>query len=148
MTLTTNEMHAWTKLYMVSTRLLSTIEADLKRASLPPLVWHDALMALQNAGTDGLRQFELGDELQLAQYSLSRLCDRLEVAGYVSKEPCPQDSRGLTLVITPAGTDLLEEMQPIYQEAIQTHFAKHLSGPEIVSLGHLLDRFPKSTPAI
>ena len=136
---------AWLQLNQLSARLISAVEDELKRADLPPLIWHTTLTILQQAGETGLRQFQIGRELAMAQHNLSRLCDRMEKAGYITKEPCPEDNRGLTLVITKTGADQLQNMQPVYSTAIQEHFAKHLSGPEIVSLSHLLDRFPNET---
>lgn len=133
---------AWGRLIRVSTVLLGAVEADLKAAGLPPLVWYDALLELRRAGECGLRQFELGKQMLLAQYNLSRLSDRLENAGYASRNTCPEDCRGHHLVITDAGLDLLARMAPVYLEAIKTHFATHLEPEDFTALIRILGQIP------
>lgn len=43
--------------------------------------------------------------------SMTRLCDRLEAAGFLRRHPCPDDGRELTLRLTPAGERLLAEIR-------------------------------------
>jgi len=143
---TQDAISAWGRLIRVSTAALEAIEADLKAAGHPPLVWYDALLELRAAGECGLRQFELGKQMLLAQYNLSRLSNRLEKAGYASRRGCPEDCRGHNLVITDAGLDLLARMAPDYLEAIEKHFAMYLEPPDIPELIRILDRFPKICP--
>jgi len=138
---------AWGRLIRVSTAALEAIEADLKAAGHPPLVWYDALLELRRAGGCGLRQYELGKQMLLAQYNLSRLSDRLEKAGYAARKTCPDDCRGHNLVITDAGLDLLARMAPDYLEAIEKHFTLYLEPSDLPQLIRILDRFPKHCPA-
>lgn len=134
---------AWGRLIRTSTVLLGAIETDLKAAGLPPLVWYDALLELRRAGKCGLRQFELGRQMLLAQYNLSRLSDRLEKAGYAHRNTCPEDCRGHHLVITDAGLNLLARMAPVYLEAIETHFSGHLEPEDFAALLNILGKIPK-----
>jgi len=137
---------AWGRLIRVSTTALEAIEADLKAAGHPPLVWYDALLELRRAGECGLRQFELGKQMLLAQYNLSRLSDRLEKAGYAARQTCPEDCRGHKLMITENGLDLLARMAPDYLEAIEKHFTLHLEPSDIPQLIRILGRFPRHCP--
>ena len=74
---------AWARLVRTSQSLLPAVEADLKAQGFPPLAWYDALLELRRAGAEGLRSFELQEQMLLAQYNLSRLTDRLQKAGYI-----------------------------------------------------------------
>src|SRR5919199_1172387 len=86
-------VQAWARLVRVSGSLLDAVEAELKAAGFPPLAWYDALLELDPAPDGRLRPFELERHMLLAQYSTSRLVDRLERAGFVERLQCPADGR-------------------------------------------------------
>ncbi len=131
---------AWARLVRVSQSLLDAVEADLKAAGMPPLVWYDALLELRRADPDGLRPFELQSRMLLAQYNLSRLLDRIVRAGYAERLPCHDDARGHLLRITASGHTLLQSMWPAHRQAVVRHFAARLEAEEAVELGRLLGK--------
>ena len=92
------------------------------------------------APTDGLRPFEIEQQVLLAQYNLSRLLDRLVAAGLVERHPCPDDKRGQIVAITPAGRDLQKRMWPTYRAAIERHVGGKLSDAEAETLARLLGK--------
>lgn len=51
----------------------------------------------------GIRMRALAELLGAAGPSVTRLCDRLEAAGFLRRHPCPGSGRELTLRLTPAG---------------------------------------------
>ena len=129
---------AWARLVRISQATLAAVEVDLRRAGFPPLAQYDALLELRRAGDKGLRPFELQHEMLLAQYSVSRLVDRLVKAGLVDREESADDGRGQVLMITSKGHDLLRTMWPVYGKAIQSHFGERLTPSEIGNLSRLL----------
>lgn len=122
-----DDTELWARFVRVSQAVVADVEAALKAEGFPPLAWYDALLELRRIGEDGCRQNALQSKMLLAQYNLSRLVDRLEKVGYVTRTPCPEDGRGQILRITEAGNDLLAEMWPAYRAAVQTRFAERLS---------------------
>jgi DNA-binding MarR family transcriptional regulator len=138
---------AWARLVRVSQSLLEAVEADLKAAGMPPLVWYDALLELRRSDSEGLRPFELQERMLLAQYNLSRLLDRVVKAGYAERRPCPEDGRGHVLHITGTGRDLLQAMWPVYREAIARRFADRLDDGDAAELGRLLGKLQGLEPA-
>ncbi|NND72026.1 MAG: winged helix-turn-helix transcriptional regulator [Rhodothermales bacterium] len=133
-------MHAWASLVRVSGNLVARVEADLRRAKLPPLAQYDALLELHRAGVKGLRPFELQHEMLLAQYNVSRLIVRLVNAGLVERMASEDDGRGQLLRITMNGKELLKRMWPVYASAINRHFGHRLEPAEIISLAAILDK--------
>ena len=103
---------AWARLVRSQQLLLERIEADLKAAGLPPLRWYDVLLELHRGGRNGLRQFEIGAAVLLSKYNVSRLLDRLE------------------------------RMWPLYEAAINEHFAALFSKAELKQLAMLLAKVP------
>ena len=132
---------AWVRLMRAQQIALQAIEADLKKAGLPPLGWYDALLELRRAGDRALRPLELQGKLLLAQHNVSRLIDRLEEAGLVHRGPCSSDARGQIITITQEGRDLLDRMWPRYRQAIATHVGAKLGDePSAAALAALLGR--------
>jgi DNA-binding MarR family transcriptional regulator len=73
-----------------------------------------------------MSMIELAREVVLHPTAMSRFVDRVENAGYVRREPDPDDRRALQIVLTDAGVDLLRRMWPIYARGIRERFAAHL----------------------
>ena len=137
---------AWVGLARAHQGVLATIEAALKAAGLPPLAWYDVLLVLERTGEAGLRPYELERELLLPQYGLSRLVDRIAVAGLLERRPCEQDRRGHRLVLTRAGRRMRGKMWPVYGAAIETAVGARLGEGDAKALTRLLDRLRRSTP--
>jgi DNA-binding MarR family transcriptional regulator len=85
-----------------------------------------------------LRQAEVQERTQLAQYTMCRLVDRLERDGLMQRRPCQQDGRNNVLLITGKGRALRRSMWPVYAAAIDDHFGSRLSRAEAEQLAGLL----------
>ncbi len=136
----TTAIAAWRALLRTGPGVLAVVEADLKSAGFPALAWYDALVELRAAGSEGLRPGDLERRLQLAQYTVSRLVDRLERAGLVDRRPCPEDARSSLLTATPMGVDLLARMWPAYAAAIHSRLGARLTDAEAAELARLLGK--------
>ena len=133
-------VRAWIRLIRARDRLLGAIERDLKASDCPPLAWYDVLLELSRAADGRLRPFEIEKETLLAQYNLSRLLDRLEKEGLMSREPCPDDARGHWVVITEKGRAAQARTWRVYARAIQKHVGERLDDKAAVALAELLGR--------
>src|SRR5215510_4723139 len=117
---------AWARLIRAREALVAAVERDLKAAGCPPLAWYDVLLELSRAENGRLRPFEIEQKTLLAQYNLSRLLDRLEKEGLVSREPCADDARGQWAVITEKGRAAQARTWKVYAKAIQKHVGDRL----------------------
>lgn len=133
-------VRAWVRLVKAQQLALTSVEAALKAAGLPPLGWYDVLLEVERAGTKGLRPVELEQAVLLAQYNLSRLIDRLERAGYVERKACEADGRGQMIVLTAAGRAVRQRMWPVYARGIEAAVGRHLSAREVLALDGLLGK--------
>lgn len=131
-------VRTWAQFVQVSQTLLEKVDRDLKAAELPSLDWYDVLLELDRAERGCLRYRELHAHLLLAKYNLSRLIDRMETAGLVRRQRCKDDARGADIVITEKGRTLRMRMWPVYEAAIDRHFASRLGKREIELLGRAL----------
>ena len=129
---------AWARLLRVERKLLEAVEADLKAAGLPPLVWYDVVLELARAPDGRLRHRDLQTRMLLAKYNLSRLIDRMAGDGLVARVPVAEDARGAYIAITEAGRRLQRRMWPVYARSIARHFAQHLDHHDLVELDRML----------
>lgn len=129
---------AWARLMRAQQTVLGAVEADLKKEGFPPLAWYDVLLELAREDDGTLRPQVLERRILLRQYSVSRLADRLQTAGYVKVETLEEDRRGRSITITESGRKLLKDMWPSYAAAIERHVGAKLEPREAAELARLL----------
>ena len=125
---------AWRLFLFAHTLLLERIEAELSAVGLPPLAWYDVLWELEKAPERRLRMHELADRIVLPRYNLTRLADRIEEVGLISREDCADDRRGYYLVLTPAAMEMRRRMWKVYGPQIDLLFGDHLSNAAATTL--------------
>ncbi len=133
-------IRTWARLQRAQHKALSGIEDALRTVGLPPLSWYDVLLELERAGDGGLRPVELEPRMLLPQYSISRLLDRIEAAGYLERRTCSNDGRGQMIVVTRAGRVLRAKMWPVYAGAIGAAVGDKLTAGEARTLDNLLGK--------
>ncbi len=102
------------------------------------------LWEFEQARPDTLRPFELEQRLLMPQYGLSRLLDRIRDAGYLERQPNPDDGRGYDIAITAAGRAIRRKMWPVYAEALNRAAGEKLSEVEAKRLAWLLGKLGES----
>jgi DNA-binding MarR family transcriptional regulator len=132
-------LEAWRLLLQAHRRLATRLDHELREAHGLPLDWYDVLYQLRIA--DGrLRMHELSNATLFSRADCTRLVDRMTGAGLVSREPAPEDRRGVYAVITGAGRRRLRAASGTHLDGIQRLFAEHLEPGEIASLRTGLQR--------
>ena len=135
---------AWARLLKASAGLLAEVEKALKQAGLPPLNWYDVLLEVSRAGPTGLRQSDIAREVLLPKHNLSRLIDRMENQGVVTRSGCDSDGRAKQVCLTDIGETLLRKMWQVYGAEIQIRLGEPLSDAQQHALaeiaGILLDQ--------
>src|SRR5262245_60789936 len=137
---------AWARLLRVERKLLEAVEADLKAAGLPPLVWYDVVLELARAPDGRLRHRDLQARVLLAKYNLSRLIDRMAGDGLVTRAPVQEDARGAYIAITESGRRLQKRMWPAYAKSIARHFAAQLEERDLAELDRVLAKLGAVDP--
>jgi DNA-binding MarR family transcriptional regulator len=101
---------------------------------------YDVLVQLAEAPDRRLRMAELADAVLLSRSGVTRLVDRLEVAGMVTRERFGGDGRGVVAVITTKGIDTLRAASRTHLAGVVRHFVEHLNPDELASLGAMCAR--------
>jgi DNA-binding MarR family transcriptional regulator len=105
---------------------------------------YSALAYLDLADPSGRLPMSVLTGLMHPRYSqpgLSRLAQRMEADGLVSREADPSDGRAVVLVMTPSGRSRYRRAHEVYDHALEEHFAAHLSDDESAFLGTALRGF-------
>jgi MarR family transcriptional regulator for hemolysin len=69
--------------------------------------------------SEGLKQSELADLLDLQPISLTRLLDRLADNGLIERRPDPNDRRANRLYLTPAARPMLEQLSKLGEDVME-----------------------------
>jgi DNA-binding MarR family transcriptional regulator len=72
---------------------------------------YNVLRILRGAGADGLCRNEISERMVTATPDMSRLLDRMERAGWVTRERAEDDRRQVSTYITKSGMELLETLE-------------------------------------
>ena len=96
-------------------------------AKRPPLSTYDVLIELYEAPEHRLRMHELAERVVLSRSGLTRLVDRLETEGLLTRDRSRTDRRGAYAVITEQGIEALQRTWPIYAKGIAEYFAQWLT---------------------
>ena len=100
---------------------------------------YNVLRILRGAGEKGLPTLEIAERMIEQTPGITRLIDRLEAKGLVSRERCLTDRRQVFCRITAKGLDLLQRLDGPVQQA-DDQVLSSLTEKELTQLVGLLDR--------
>jgi DNA-binding MarR family transcriptional regulator len=84
---------------------------------------YNVLRILRGAGTDGLCRNEISERMVTATPDMSRLLDRMERAGWVTRKRAEEDRRQMSTHITKSGIALLERLEAPTHDFVSRLFA-------------------------
>jgi DNA-binding MarR family transcriptional regulator len=108
----------WSELESEHARVREALEHALQRQHRLSLSEYEVLRRLAEAPKGHRRIQELAEEIHLSQSALSRLVQRLEDDGYVSRAICDHDRRGVFACVTDAGRKAQSEALPTHASVL------------------------------
>jgi len=115
-------LRAWIAFLRAYAAVTRRLEAELHAERDLGLAEYDALVQLALADGRRLRMSELAERVVLSRSGVSRLVDRLEATGLVSRAACREDARVCWATLTNAGFARLGEASPVHLRGVETHF--------------------------
>jgi DNA-binding MarR family transcriptional regulator len=100
---------------------------------------YNVLRILRGAGERGLPTLEIADRMVERTPGITRLLDRLEAKGQVTRERCSEDRRRVYARLTEAGHELVGELDA-HVDAANAASSGGLTPDEVRTLVALLDR--------
>src|SRR3954452_3256059 len=110
------------RLVEVQSRLERRLGADLEARVCLPHAWFEGLVRLSRSEHGQLTMGALAEQVTLTTGGVTRLVDRMEAAGLVSRIPCKTDRRVSYAGITDAGRTKFEEAAAVHAGNLRTVF--------------------------
>ena len=130
---------AWESLFRAQVTLMRRFQADDVWGEVS-LREYDVLFTLTTCPGGSARLRELAENSLLTQPSLSRLVERLEVDGLVTRDPVPGDGRGVAVTLTARGRSVQREVGRRHAESIRRYVGGALDADELAALRALTDK--------
>jgi DNA-binding MarR family transcriptional regulator len=138
--LTDAELAAWKGFVRVYRAMSRTLDAELEAAHGLSLSSFEVLKSLRFSPEGRLRMADLAEHALLSRSGMTRLVDRLERQGLLSRCQCSDDARGCFAVLSPSGAALVDRARNTHLEAVRSRFLSHTSPDELERLGAIFER--------
>ncbi len=134
------ELRAWRGLLRTYAQLTKALDADLEAAHGLPLTSYEVLMHIADSEQERMRMHDLASSILLSRSGLTRLVDRLERDGLLTRQSCSSDARGSFACLTQKGRDVLDAARATHLAGVRAMFLRHFSPEEQQLLGSFWDR--------
>lgn len=137
--LTTEQLRAWRLFFETSVALMDILDSDDEAFAGVPVQWYDVLVHLEET-PDGLRMNELADKILYSKSGLTRVIDRMEKAGLVSRHRPENDRRSIFVRQTTAGHKVMLDSRTRHHEWIDDNFVGLLGDADIKALTRIFEK--------
>jgi DNA-binding MarR family transcriptional regulator len=131
-------MDAWQALLHAHERIVSRLDAELKAEHGLSLSEYDVLLRLAHAPERRLRMTELAQRIMFSPSGLTRVVDRLERDGLVTRNRDAADARTVFAALTDKGRQRLKAAARTHLRGIREHFTARLSQAQLRNVASAL----------
>jgi DNA-binding MarR family transcriptional regulator len=137
--LTDDERGLWRTFVTIHFAINRQLDDELRQKVDLTLPEYEVLWELTNAPENRVRMNELARHLLFTRSGVTRLIDRLEAAGYVERDDCDDDGRGVFATLTADGFAAFETAAVEYIDRLRELFFDRLTG-DLKEMRRLLGR--------
>lgn len=112
-----SEVDLWYALLRTTASLRAEVRQVFASFDLTGPQW-GVLRVIGEAGPEGIMLSRIADRLVFSYGNATGIVDRLADAGYVRREPHPDDRRALLAVLTDRGRELYEDVVPPFRALV------------------------------
>src|SRR5689334_2310215 len=136
--LSEDEQRAW-RAYLQGSRLIEeALDRDLQSHGVQ-LSEYEIISMLSEAQGRRLRMSSLADLVVQSRSRLTHTATRLERRGWVIREACLADKRGVELVLTERGWEAVQEMARVHIESVRANILDVMTPEMFRDLGIAMD---------
>lgn len=128
------EQEVWREYLRASRLLEAALDRELQAHGLQ-LSEYEILSILSEQPGRRLRMSVIAGLVVQSRSRLTHTAGRLENRGWVQREACAGDRRGVELVLTDTGFIEITRMAPTHVESVRVNLLDHLSRAELLALG-------------
>ena len=134
------ELRAWRGLLKAHASLVKRLDAELEAQHGLPLTSYEVLVRLNEADGCRMRMHDIASSVWLSRSGLTRLIDRLERDGLVTRKSCAHDARGAFAVLTDPGREKLAEARTTHMAGVRRLFLSQFSESDLELLSEMWER--------
>lgn len=131
------EQQVWREYLRASRLLEAVLDRDLQAHGLQ-LSEYEILSMLSEQPDRRLRMSIIAEMVVQSRSRLTHTAGRLESRGWVRREPCAGDRRGVELVLTDTGVAEITRMAPTHVRSVRDNVLAHLSREDLLALGRAM----------
>lgn len=132
----------WRTLAALHGLIESELERALQAEASLSVVEFTVLDALNRQDGWHMRMQQLARAAALSPSAATRLVNRLEDRGLLTRILCADDRRGIYTELTPAGLELLTRARPVHDDALERVLVEAAAQPELAAMAEALHRQP------
>ncbi|TQM64367.1 MarR family winged helix-turn-helix transcriptional regulator [Humibacillus xanthopallidus] len=128
------EQASW-RAILRGTRLLERALDDALDASGLQLSEYEIISMLSESDNHRLRMSELASMVVQSRSRLTHTAKRLEDRGWVTREQCANDKRGVELVLTPGGLAAVRDIAAVHVESVRDNLVDIMTPEQFQAIG-------------
>lgn len=134
-----DEQEAWRHYLRASRALEMALDRELVNHGMS-LAEYEILSMLSEAKGRRIRMSALAELVVQSRSRITHTATRLQRRGWVEREACLSDSRGVELVLTDGGREALLRAAPIHVEGVRRHLVDAMSRSQFQVVGDAMRR--------
>lgn len=135
--LSDEEQRVWREYLSATIMLREHIDRQLQRDANMPQTYYEILVVLSEAPGRRLRMSELAQAARSSRSKLSHAVNRMERAGWISRDGCDSDRRGSWAGLTDLGYCVLADAAPGHVTTVREALFDALSPEQVRRLGEI-----------
>lgn len=135
--LSESEQVQWRSWIAANQLLRDRLGRDVHEATGLTFADYEILVRLSESPERRMRMSELAQVAFSSRSRLSHQIDRMQKAGYVTREECRDDRRGYFAVLTDEGFQALVAAAPVHVDSVRRRIVDVLTPEEFAELGRL-----------
>lgn len=139
------ELRTWRRFLNGVSGLFRALDRDLRDNSGVSLDDFGLLRPLWESRDAALTMSELADELGFSASRTSHAVERMEARGWVTREPGANDKRVKLVKLTPAGTEVFQEVWPHHALLVRELFLAQMTPEERATLAAVFARVSEAS---
>ncbi|MDC5696427.1 MarR family transcriptional regulator [Intrasporangium calvum] len=132
--LSESEQRSW-RAILRGTRLLETALDNALHESGLQLSEYEIISMLSEHPSQRLRMSELAAMVVQSRSRLTHTAKRLEARGWVAREQCLGDRRGVELVLTPSGRQAVEDIAKVHVQSVRDNIVDIMTAEQFKAIG-------------
>ena len=135
--LTETQQKTWRSYLLAKAHVEHYLDEALQKFGLS-LPEYELLVRLSESPEHTIRMGELAASVGHSRSRLTHTVKRMEQAGYVIRESCAVDGRGVQARMTPSGFELLKRAAPAHVDSVRRVFVDAIAPEDYAALGRAM----------